>query len=361
MEEEGIKLTTRKNVFYNPAMARCRSISSLAVSAIGGKLDVVDAFCATGIRGIRYAKENRNVKHLTFIDMEQAAISLARNNAKSNKLKAEFKKGNMSRLAFETNADFLEIDPFGTPSPYLLDGFRYFNPKKTAYISITATDVAVLCGGKTAACMKNYHAKPLNNEFTHESGLRILIKRIAEVAAEFNMGIEPLVSFSDKHYLKTIIRVKRGAKLAHESLKKLGHVFYCPHCGFRGHAQFPPPACPECDAKTQFAGPLWLGELHESSSIKRMRELNEKRDYSEKEQIGHMLSLMGGEVGMPPYYYNIHKVCKLQRLGDLPKMESVVKMLRKKGYKVARTHFSPTSIKTDAPYRKILEVLGWKG
>jgi len=360
LEEESIRFHTSKNVFYNPAMARCRSISSLAVGAINGKLDLVDAFCATGIRGIRYAKENKNVKHLTFIDIEQAAINLAKKNAKANRLKAEFKKGNISRLAFETNADFLEIDPFGTPSPYLLDGFRFFNPKKTAYLSATATDVAVLCGGKTAACMKNYHAKPLNNEFTHETGLRIMIKRIAEVAAEFNMGIEPLVSFSDKHYLKTIVMVKRSAKLANESLKRLGYVFHCPKCGFRSHAQFPQ-ACTSCGARTDFAGPLWLGELHELSFIKRMEKLNEKRDYSEKEQIGHMLSLMEGEVGMPPYYYNIHTLCKLQKIGGIPRMDSVLKMLRKKGYKAVRTHFSPVSIKADAPYGKILEVLRWKG
>ena len=354
MEEEGIKFSTRKNVFYNPAMARCRSISSLAVGAIREKLDVVDAFCGTGIRGIRYAKENRNVKHVTFIDMEQAAIALARKNAKG--LKAAFKKGNMSKLAFEIAGDFLEIDPFGTPSPYLLDGFRYFNPKKTAHISITATDVAVLCGGKTAACLKNYHSKPLNNEFTHESGLRILIKRIAEVAAEFNMGIKPLVSFSDRHYLKTIVKVKRGAVLANDSMKKLGHVFYCPGCGSRGHGRFPQ-QCSHCGKKTDFAGPLWLGELHDLSFLRRMKRLNEGRGYSERVQIDGMLSLMEGEVGMPPYYYSIHAMGRLRKSGGIPKMSTVFSRLTKKGHRAARMHFSPISIKTDAPYSTLLEVV----
>jgi len=358
LEEEGIKFTVPKTVFYNPNMQFCRSISSLAVGAIGDKLDLVDAFTASGIRGIRYAKENKNVKHLTFLDIEKSAINAAKKNAKTNKVKADSKHGNISKLALESTADFLEIDPFGTPSPYLLDGFRFFNPKKTAYLSITATDVAVLCGGKTAACMKNYHSKPLNNEFTHETGLRIIIKKIAEVAAEFNMGISPLLSFSDKHYLKTVIMVKRSADLAYKSMKKLGHVSYCRKCGFRTSSQFPQ-QCRKCTSATDYAGPLWLGELHNLAFLKKMRKINQKRSYSEKGQIDHMLSLLENEIGLPPYYYNIHALSKLKRTGDVPKIDVIISRLRK-NHKAYRTHFSNVSIKTDALYDTILEAMEWK-
>ena len=349
-----------KGVFYNPQMRFCRSMSSLAVGSIPDRIDLVDAFCASGVRGIRYAKENRNVKSITFLDIEKAAINAAKRNAKANRLKAGFKHGNISQLAFECATDFLEIDPFGTPSPYLLDGFRFFNPKKVAYLSATATDVAVLCGGKTAACLKNYHSKPLNNEFTHETGLRIMVKRIAEVAAEFNMGIEPLVSFSDKHYLKTIVKARRSAELAYESMKSLGHIYHCGKCGFRGSGQFPAEACPGCKGKTDFAGPLWLGELHQKPFLKRMAKLNDRREYSDREAMAGMLSLLEGEIGMPPYYYNIHKMTKLRGKGEIPKMGVILSRLREKGHKAVRTHFSKVSIKTDAPYEEILEAMGWR-
>ncbi|MBU0533057.1 tRNA (guanine(10)-N(2))-dimethyltransferase [Candidatus Micrarchaeota archaeon] len=353
--EEEITFTVPKNVFYNPQMTLCRSISSLAVGAVKQDLELVDAFCATGIRGIRYVKENKNVTHITFLDIEKTAITAAKKNAKTNNLKFDAKYGNISKLAFELTADFLEIDPFGTPSPYLVDAFRFFNPKKTAYLSITATDVAVLCGARMAPCLKNYHAKPLNNEFTHETGLRILIKRIAEVAAEFNMGIEPLISFSDKHYLKTILKVSRSADLVHKSMKELGHVYYCNTCGFRGFSQFPQP-CTKCNKETDFAGPLWLGELHNPSFLKTMKTLNSKRNYSEKDEISHMLSLMENEVGMPPYYYNIHVLSKFLRRGQIPKIDTIISRLQK-DFKATRTHFSNISIKTNAPYDKILEAM----
>ncbi|MFZ5500604.1 MAG: tRNA (guanine(10)-N(2))-dimethyltransferase, partial [Candidatus Micrarchaeota archaeon] len=373
--EESIRFTSSEDVFYNPNMRFCRSMASLAVGAIGGKIDVVDAFCASGIRGIRYAKENKNVQSLTFIDIEKKAISLARKNAKANKLKADGAVANISKAAFEHSADLLEIDPFGTPSPYLIDGFRFFNTKKKAYLSATATDVAVLCGGKIAPCMKNYHAKPLNNDFTHETGLRILIKRIAEVAAEFNMGMKPLVSFSDRHYLKVVAEVSRSADLAYDAMKSIGHVWSCPSCGARGFGDFPEKTCSNCAPKTpnpepktpgpergtDWAGPLWLGELHDKAFLKKMSALNNKRGYADREDISAMLSAMEGEVGMPPFFYNVHALCKMAKTGAVAPLAEIMDSIRASGHRVSRTHFSPIGIKTDAPYKTIVEAIRWKG
>lgn len=355
-KEETILFNVPSGVFYNPAMRLCRSISSIAVGVMEGKLELIDAFCASGIRGIRYAKENKNISKITFLDLSKTAINAAKKNAKLNKLKATFCHANISRAAFEFQSDFLEIDPFGTPSPYLYDSLRYFNSKKSAYLSVTATDVAVLCGGKTAACLKNYHSKPMNNEFTHETGLRIMIKKIADVAAEFNMGIEPIISFSDKHYLKSIVAVKRSADLAYSSAKQLGYLSYCPKCGNRFHSQFPE-SCKNCNISTEFAGPLWLGELHNKNFIGKMRNLNDKREYADRVQINKMLSLMEGEVGMPPYYYNVHTLCKLKNINPVPQMDVLLKRLNNLGYVATRTHFSPVSIKTNAPYPKIIKAM----
>ncbi len=355
MKEEAAEFSLSKKVFYNPEMTFCRSVSSLAVGATGKELELCDSFCATGIRGIRYAKENRNVKSVTFIDIEKPAAKLAGKNAKKAKLKHRVAEGNISRLAFDIAADFLEVDPFGSPAPYLYDSFRFFNPKKTAYLSITATDVAVLCGGKTKACMKNYHSRPLNNEFTHENGLRILVKKIAETAAEFNMGIKPLVSFSDRHYLKTILEVKRSAELAYESMMELGYVEYCPSCGYREAVKFPKGSC-KCGGKTDYAGPLWLGELCDRDFLGKMEKLNEKRKYLHEREISKLLGLLKGEIGMPPYYYNVHVLSKRNEKGYVPKMEEIIEKLRKRKFRVSRTHFSPVSIKTDAPYEVISSV-----
>jgi tRNA (guanine26-N2/guanine27-N2)-dimethyltransferase len=221
--------------------------------------------------------------------------------------------------------------------------------------------------------MKNYHSKPMNNEFTHETGLRIMLKKIAETAAEFNMGVTPLVSFSDRHYLKTVVHARRSADLAYQSMKALGYVSCCARCGWRGSGKFPE-KCQNCKPKTRnpvpdagngepetdYAGPLWLGELHEPDFVRRMAGLNAARRYSDKEELASALALMEGETGMPPYYYNVHAMCKLARSTSVPKMEAVLASLEGAGYKAVKTHFSPICIKTGAPYIAVKEAVGWR-
>lgn len=357
--EEGIAFNVPKGIFYNPQMRFCRSFSSLAVGATREKIEVADAFCASGIRGIRYARENPNVTKTTFIDIEKTAIAAAKKNARTAKIKASAVAQNISLAAFDLQADFVEIDPFGTPAPYLVDAMRFFNTRKSAFLSVTATDVAVLCGARRAACLKNYHSKPLNVEFTHEVGQRIMLKRVAEVAAEFNLGMSPLVSISDRHYLKSVVHLRRGADAANVSMEALGHISYCPKCGFRSSGLFPV-RCTSCGAESDYAGQLWLGELHSPDFLASMIKLNRERGYADKQEIAKMLALLEGEVGMPPYYYNVHTLCRKHGMKAVPPMDVFIKRLAEKGNRVVRTHFSPLSVKTAAPFRDIVEALEWK-
>lgn len=369
MEEEGISFNVAKGIFYNPEMQFCRSFCSLAVGAIEDKMRVCDGFSASGIRGIRYAKENKNIVKTIFMDIDRKAISCVKKNAKRNKVKAEFRHGNISKMVFETIAEFVEIDPFGSPAPYLYDALRMFNPLKTGYLSATATDTAVLCGAKLKACVKNYHSKPLNNEFTHEVGLRILMKKIVEVAAEFNFGVTPLVSMSDRHYLKVILKLERSADAAYESMRKLGYIEFCKSCGFRRAVEFPGKTCKNCarhntrnsklatgNRQLDYAGLLWLGELHDGAFLDKMIKLNKKRDYAHKEEIEKTLNTMKGEITMPPYYYNIHETCGRIK-SDVIKTNDMVAALRKMGFKAGKTHFSDISVKTNAEIRDIERAL----
>jgi len=56
VKEGAASISLSGGVFYNPEMELCRDVSSLAIGAIGaggGKLHILDAMCASGIRGIR--------------------------------------------------------------------------------------------------------------------------------------------------------------------------------------------------------------------------------------------------------------------------------------------------------------------
>ncbi len=342
ISEGKAKIRLCEGVFFNPYMELCRTLSSLCLGAVAAK-KAVDCFCATGVRGIRYALENNC--EVEFCDIDRRAVDCTRANLSLNGLEGEVHQGNISRLAFSLRGDFVEIDPFGTPAPYLIDAFRIIKGLKTAFLSITATDTAVLCGGKKRACMKNYHALPLNNMFTHEVGTRILIKRVAEVASEFNRGIEPLFSFSHRHYIKIIVKTERGAERAMESLQKCGFLVWCKVHGVRW-GEYPALCCKD----GQRAGPLWLGELHKSEVLQGMAGKGGERER-------RILSLMEGEMGLPPYYIDLHKLSKIACQHFVVSVNDALEKLREQGYRAFKTHFSPRAIKTDAPLKEVVQCL----
>ncbi len=358
MEEESIKLKTSKEVFYNPRMHFCRSISSLGVGAIGTKLKIADGFSASGIRGIRYKKENKNVTNVYFIDANPSAVKLTKENLKLNKIKnSKVLEGDFNREIREIKIDLVEIDPFGTPAPYLYDSIRSLKYKKDAFLSITATDAAVLCGPEATACLKNYHSKSLNNEFTHENGLRILLKRIAEVGMEFNFGTEPLFSLSDQHYLKVFLKLTRGEKYSTATLANLGFVSYCFKCGHRVHGKRMENKCNVCNSKMDYTGPVWIGELHNKKFLQKMKSLNKKRNYVHKEQLSKILDLMENEIGFPPYFFDLPQIAKIRKTGAVVRRETAIEELIKKGFRASRTHFTPNGIKTNANIEEIVKII----
>lgn len=338
----------------------CRSISSLGVGALGTKLTLADGFSASGVRGIRYLKENANVKFSYFIDANPLAVKLTKVNLKLNKIgksKSEVLEGDFNREIKNIKVDLIEIDPFGTPAPYLYDSIRSLKYKKEGFLSITATDAAVLCGPEATACIKNYHSKSLNNEFTHENGLRILLKKIAEVGVEFNFGIEPLFSLSDQHYLKVFLKLSRGDTYSTATLDKIGFISYCFKCGHRTYGKRMENKCSICNSIMDYTGPLWIGELHNKKFLQKMESLNKKRAYAHKEQLSKVIELMKNEIGLPPYFFDLPQVAKIRKTGAVIRREKVIEKLKEKGFKVSRTHFTPNGIKTNATMEELVRTI----
>lgn len=352
MEEEGF-IFEHGELFFNPHMRFSRSFSSLSVGAIEEKINVLDGFAASGIRGLRYAKENKNVASVTCLDIWKIAPEIIKKNARQNGIKnVKAYVGDFNEFVISHEFDFVEIDPFGSPVPYLNNAFYSFRKREDGYISLTATDVAVLCGENTRACMKKYGAKNLRNEFTHEIGTRVLLKKISDFSSQFDFWMEPLYSLSYRHFIKILIKITRSAQKASEIPKMLGYVSYCFHCEHREIGKFPNRICINCGKDSDYAGPLWLGELHNKAFLEKMKALNAKREYTDKEELNRILDLLIGETGMPPFYFNLHKICSKRRK-EIPKIQKVIECLRKQGFKAVRTHFDNQSIKTDAGIKDI--------
>ena len=347
MEEEGIKFESGK-LFYNPSMHLCRSFSSLLVGTIPEELSMLDGFSASGIRGIRYAKENPNISTLDFLDMDPEAAALSGKNANSNGLEANAYEGEFNSFMMDKRYGFLEIDPFGSPAPYMYHALRSFRRAPGGYLSITATDTAVLCGAHKGACMRVYHSVPMHEEIFHEAGVRILWKCASRIANEFNFGVKPLATLSHRHFFKIFFRLEKGSEKALENYWNTGYITLCPTCGHRQAGPTALETCPKCGKKAKWAGPLWLGELHDAGTLEKMEELNSQRGYAHKKEIAHLLGLMKNEIGMPPWFYEIHRTCGRLGIQPPPKTEALLRNLENAGFRAFPTHFSPIGIKTDA-------------
>ena len=347
-------------VFYNPVMEFNRDLTVLAFRAyqhiVDHEISICEPFTSQGIRGIRFAAEIDGVKNVLLSDINTSAIELAKYNIELNKLEDKITlKHKDANAVLSDNAspkkrfDIIDIDPFGTPAPYLDSAFRAI--KNNGLIAATATDLAPLCGVHAKACVRKYGGKPLRTEYCHELAVRLLAGCMASVAAKHDIGIRILFSHSSNHYIRVYAQIEYGCKKADESLKSTGYILHCFGCMHREavHRIFGKSnQCPECGAKMEQAGPLWIGSISNPDFIDQIIKESQNIAFKKSTKITKLLTLTKAEATEPPTYYVIDKLSGKLNL-PAPSNQAFLTTLRCSGFQAVQTHFNPRSIKTNAP------------
>lgn len=357
-------------VFYNPAMELNRDFAILAVQAyqrmVNREITICEPLAGCGVRGIRFAKEVEGVKSVLVNDINEKAFQLAKHNIALNGLgkfvDARNEDANLL-LAFHgaprKRFDVVDIDPFGSPAPFLDSAIRA--TRDGGLVALTATDMAPLCGVHSKACMRKYGGKPLRTEYCHEIAVRLVIGCAAATAAKYEVGIIPLFSHSTDHYVRVYIALKHGADSADKSLSQMGYILHCFKCFNRetlskdallGYGW----KCSECGSKMDYAGPLWLGKLWDKEFCASMEKEFTRPRLRRKRRIQKILALIREECDASTTYYVLDKLCSRMGLA-VPPVKKVVAMLRERGFQASPTHFNPKGIKTNAPTAEIKRVL----
>ncbi len=349
-------------VFYNPVMSLNRDISVLVARVLEPKR-VLDALSATGIRGIRYALESP-AEEVWLNDISDEAYSLMKRNVALNfegELYEEgdrsylwgeklivINKGDANKLMAENFRyfDLVDLDPFGSPMEFLDTALR--SVKRKGVLAVTATDTGVLCGAYARACRKNYLAEPIRGELCHEAGLRILIGTVVRYSAKYDLGVDVLLAYYRDHYFRAFLRFKSGAKKAEKSLSELGYLWQDESGKFEYEKVFLP-------EKPKAFGPMWLGPLKDSEFMERLSKELKSFEPAHK-KTGPFVKLLAGELDIP-FHYDTHALARRNGL-EVRKVSEVIEKLGELGYRASRTHFSPTAVKTDAPFEVVLDVLG---
>ena len=356
--------------FFNPNAKWNRDISMLvykAYSLSSKNMTLADSICGVGARGLRASIEVPQIETIYFNDLNPVAIEYAKKSAILNKVqdKCIFKNNDVCKfLNFEEREirrfNIVDLDPFGSPSPYIDCVLR--SVSNGGLISITATDTAVLCGVYPSVCYRKYYGFPIRSEYSNEIGVRLLVSFIALNAARFDLSVVPYFCHSNRHYLRTYLKIIFSSSHANTISSKIGFIKHCQKCKSRSIEKIREQnsLCDLCGTKCIIGGPLWTDSLFDSDFLDSMlNELkNSDDDFSPGKEHNRMLKMMQickSELPIPTYF-ETDGMASLAKKSSIS-LDKVISTLASNGFASSKTIMNEKGFKTNASPKEIVDLL----
>jgi len=339
-------------VFFNPTQELNRDVTVAVLRAYRERdpraTSYLDAMAASGIRGVRAGVEGYDV---TCADVDADAVALADANLARNGVDGVARNRDVNALMHDEGPfDVVDIDPFGTPMPFVDSAFATTRD----LVCVTATDTAPLCGAHRNSGIRKYATVPQNTEYHAEMGLRVLLSALVRTAARYDTAAVPVLSHVTRHYARTYLELDHRATSADAAVEELGYVYHCDDCLHRTHefglVAHPPTDCPACGSSVRTAGPIWLGPVRDAAFTRAVRE-RVTDDMGEAKAARSLLDTLAAEVDAPTHY-DQHRLCKQWGV-PAPGMDEFVDALRDAGHDASRAHYHGTALKTPATVAEI--------
>jgi len=367
------KVPSKTPAFFNPAGKFNRDISVLIYRTFSSECkqntkSFADAFSGIGARALRVAVEVPGIENIYLNDINVLAIEAAKKAAELNgvtkrcyysidevcKFLTQYSTINGERFSI------IDLDPFGTPAPFvdcvlrsILDG---------GLISITATDTTVLCGVYPIVCHRKYYGRSLNTHYTNEIALRLVISLIALTAARLDLAIEPIFAHANLHYLRIYVKVLVSSSKANKVYDNIRYLRHCFKCGNRNVVERynMSEVCEICGNRFSFAGQMWINKLFDKNLISKSISHKPVNDSSqamkEMDRCYKLFSICMDELDDIPYYFRGDEIASKLKINPYP-LQTLVDKLSSAGYRSSKTSFNPSAFKTNARIDEILEVL----
>ncbi|XP_074763156.1 tRNA (guanine(27)-N(2))-dimethyltransferase isoform X2 [Athene noctua] len=297
----------KSDSYFNPKMKLNRQLIFCALAVLAEErkpIECLDAFGATGIMGLQWAKHLRSSVKVTINDCNENSVTMIQENCHLNKMKVklnareednyeamgdgeentdtiEVTKMDANVIMHLRSFDFIHLDPFGTSVNYLDSAFC--NVRNFGIVSLTSTDISSLYAKAQHVALRHYGCNIVRTEYYKELAARIVIAAVTRAAARCNKGIDVLLSVALEHFVLVVVRVLRGPSPADDSAKKIRYLIHCQWCEERifqkeGHMveenpyqQLPCDCHGSMPGKTAVVlGPLWSGALFNTGFLRRM-------------------------------------------------------------------------------------------
>jgi len=287
---------------------------------------------ATGVRGLRLVRESAAFDRFLLTEANPTAAEVLRRNA-GRVAGAVAVERDGRGLPGEAPFDYVDVDPYGSPVPFLGTALRAVRPG--GLLAVTATDMMVLAGVQPGAAEARYGARPVRGRLGPEGGLRILLGYLAHQARSLGRRVRPVLAYVRDHHVRAYVEVTEGGEDTPGPIAAIVPAFWHgPRLGERGPY-----------------GPLWLGPLFDASLVRR---LEVPTAAAEPRSTATFLDRVREELAADvPFYYEPNELSRALGLASPPSRAALFERLRDRGYRAARTHARAEGFRTDAPREEV--------
>ncbi len=393
-------------VFYNPAMAGSRTRSvlllrhALDMGFLGeGTVYALDGLTASGLRARRWLNElpaemSERVS-ATIVDLEEEALRWA--EASHNEFPPsqgggilEPSKGDLRSVVLRSGRHWVDIDPYGSPMPFIDSAMQ--SMARSGVMEVSATDTAALTGSSRTALMRRYGARVRTDSLAHDSGMRVMLANFSRVAARHDRAIVPLLSVWDSHHLRVSFRVLKSVSTANELEDSIGWRVHSPtkeevsasiDAGLHPNSSVVhlPMHCmlplkfPIDRSDPRVSGPLWVGPMGDRDAMSSMTEENalessgpefsvddplgwdERRVEAERRRVARSVRHISEEsdVISSSHLVVVDDLAAWLGSGAPPSPRKIVDMLNEAGHSAGVSSYGRPSFRANAPWEAIVE------